>query len=400
MHFETVAARAGVGMRVGDAISTAPVINPSTTYTYDTVDRVHEALGPEAQGFAYARNANPTVVALEETITALEGAEDAVAFGSGMAAITAAVQSLPIEAGDTIVSGTGLYGGTRSVFTQLLSYDVRTRYVDLFDLAAVDAALAETGARLLYLESMTNPLVEVPDVVALVGEARRHGAAVILDNTFATPYLFRPLEAGVDVVIHSASKYLAGHGDVMAGILAGGRARMQAARDQRTVSGAVLSPFDAWLTMRGIRTLPLRMQRHSASALEIARWLEEQPWVERVSYPGLASHPQHDVAHRELGDMYGGMLAFDVCAGRAEALRFLDALQIFVPGTSLGDVESLVLYPPLSSHRQLNEEGLRAIGIGQGTIRMSVGLEAPSDLIADLQRAATESGLRETAASR
>jgi len=399
LHFETLAARAGVGMRIGDTISTAPLIDPSTTFTYETVNRIHEALGPEGQGFAYARNANPTVVALEQVVASLEGADEAVAFASGMAAIAAAIQAFSIEAGDTIVAGSGLYGGTRGLFTQLLSYDIQTRYVDIFDLDAVAAALTETGSRLLYLESMTNPLVEVPDVEALVNVARPRGAAVILDNTFATPFLFQPLRRGVDLVVHSASKFLAGHGDVIAGLVVGDRSRARAVRDIRTVTGAVLSPFEAWLTMRGIRTLPLRMQRHSESALRIARWLEGQPWVERVHYPGLPSHPQHAIARRELGDLYGGMLAFDLKGGREDALRFLDALRVFVPGTSLGDVESLVLYPPLASHRQLDEEALRRIGIGQGTIRMSVGLEAPSDLESDLRQAAERSGLLKVTAA-
>lgn len=393
LDFDTLAVQAGLRMRVGDTTSTVAPISASTTFTYDSVEDVHAALAPDGRGFAYARNANPTVVALEEALATLEGAEDVVAFGSGMAAIHAALLGVGLESDDVVLSASDLYGVTRSLFMQLANVGVHTRFVDILDLAQVELTLEETRARVLYFESISNPLLRIPDVAELTRIAHSHRAIVVIDNTFATPYLFRPIEVGADIVLHSATKYIAGHGDVTAGLVAANRSFGKRIRDARTVMGGILSPFEAWLTLRGVRTLPLRMTRQAGSALEIARWLEGRDWIEHVYHPGLAGHPQHEVARRQFADRYGGMLAFDLAADRTGTLRFLDELQLIAPGTSLGDVESLVLYPPLSSHRGLTAEERRAAGIGEGLVRMSVGLESPKDLMADLEQAAA-SGLR------
>jgi cystathionine gamma-synthase/methionine-gamma-lyase len=214
-----------------------------------------------------------------------------------------------------------------------------------------------------------------------------------VDNTFASPYLFRPLELGVDVVIHSATKYMAGHGDATAGVVATSASLGRRVRDVRSVQGGVLSPFEAWLTLRGLRTLPVRMSRQCQTAAEVAAWLDEQAWTRSVHYPGLPGHPEHGTAGRQFGGRFGAMIAFEIEGDREAALRFIDSLQIITPGTSLGDVESLVLYPPLSSHRGLDDAALDAMGIGPSLIRLSIGLETANDLRRDLQRAAENADL-------
>jgi cystathionine beta-lyase/cystathionine gamma-synthase len=326
-------------------------------------------------------------------LASLEAAEEAVAFGSGMAAITAVFTAVGLSAGDVIVAARDLYGVSRAFFAQLEDADIQTRYVDPIDERAVEAALGDASARVFYFETIANPLLQVPDVDRLVAIARRLRKTVVLDNTFATPYLFRGLEHGVDLEIHSATKYIAGHGDVTAGTVGAGTSWAGRVRSVRTVTGGILSPFEAWLTLRGIRTLPLRMERHCESALEIARWLEGKPWTARVYYPGLPASPHHAVANREFGDRFGGMVAFDLAGSQSEALAFMDALAVIAAGTSLGDAGSLALYPALSSHRTLEPASRREAGIGDGLIRLSIGLESPKDLMVDLERAAQKSGV-------
>jgi cystathionine gamma-synthase len=388
LHFETLAAHAGAHAPAGDATATVGPLTASTTFTYDSIDRVHAALGPDPDGFAYARNGNPTVVALEETMAGLEGAESVVAFGSGMAAIHAAFLGGGLEAGDSVVVASDLYGVTRSLLTQFMSFEIASHYVDILDLEAVERTLSESHARLLYLETISNPLLRVPDLRACIDIAHRLRALIVVDNTFATPYLLRPIELGADIVVHSATKYIAGHGDVMAGLVASDRSFGKRVVAVRTAMGAVLSPFEAWLALRGLKTMPLRVTRQSESAFELARWLDAQPWTERVYYPGLPNHPQHAIAGDLFGELYSGMVAFDLTADRETTLRFVDALSLIRPATTLGDVVSLVLYPPESSHRTLTPEGLREAGIGEGLLRFSVGLENVDDLRDDLRHAA------------
>jgi cystathionine beta-lyase/cystathionine gamma-synthase len=396
LNIETIAAHAGLRQSVADTVSTVAPIVASTTFTADTIEGVHEALGPDPHGFAYSRNGNPTVVALETAIAALENTDDAVAFGSGMGAIQATFMAIGLAPGDVIVSGGDLYGITRSLFTFLEDQEIQTQYVDTLNLDAVDSAVAQTNARVLYFESISNPLLRVADVAELSRIGKRHNVTVLLDNTFASPYLLRAADLGVDVVIHSATKYIGGHGDVMSGVVAANASWSNRIRFARTVSGGVLSPFEAWLTLRGIRTLPLRMDRHSENAMAVALWLQDQPWIDHVYYPGLSSNPQKELAGAQFSGKFGGMLAFDVTGGRKEALALIDALQLITPGTSLGDVESLVLYPALSSHRTLDSAGLEGAGIKEGLVRFSVGIESKNDLIEDLDRAAGIAGLKES----
>lgn len=392
LDFSTRAAHAGSRTQVGDTFSTIPPIAASTTFTYESVADVHSALAPDGSGFAYARNANPTVRALEEAMESLEGAEDVVAFGSGMAAIQAAVTSFALRPGDSVVAARDLYGVTRSFFAMLQRFGISVEHTDVLNTDGAREVLQRSRARFLYLESIANPLLQVPDIATLTAVARGCGASVIVDNTFATPYLLRPLELGVDLVVHSATKYIAGHGDVVAGLVAGSKTRTAPVRSARTVQGGVLSPFEAWLTIRGLRTLPLRMERQCATARELAAWLRTQSWTEHVYYPGLPDNPGYGVASRQFGDRYGAMVALDLPGEEAEILRFIDALRLIIPGTSLGDVESLILYPALSSHRTLSPEARRSAGIGSGLVRLSVGLESARDLMEDLERAAEAAG--------
>jgi cystathionine beta-lyase/cystathionine gamma-synthase len=391
--FDTIAAHAGSHIRVGDTISTVGPIDPSTTFTYDAIEEVHAALTPGGGGFAYARNANPTVVALETVAAELEGAEAAVAFGSGMAALHGALVGLGIRRGDTVVAASDLYGVTRTLLHDLEAFGVTTLFVDAQDLESVERALSSRRAKVLLFETIANPLLKVSDVRALAALSTQYDTISVVDNTFATPVLIRPITLGVDVVVHSATKYIAGHGDVTAGLVLGTSTRMAGVRSARTAMGGVLSPFEAWLAMRGIKTLAIRVQRQSDTADEIARWLETQSWVERVYYPGLETVRDHGVAAGQFHHLFGGMVSFDLRGGRDQVLHFLDELQLITPGTSLGDVESLILYPPLTSHRMLSDGELQLLGIRQGLLRLSVGLETSRDLESDLAQAAKAVGL-------
>jgi len=384
---DTIAARVGIRTHLGGFTATTPPIVPSTTFVGESVASVHRALEPGAGGFAYSRNANPTVTALEEGIAALEGGGETIAFSSGMAALHAALLGTGIGAGDTVVASRDLYGVTRMLLSHLATFGVSVRYVNAVDVAQVDEALQEMRPDILLVESISNPLLRVASIAQLTDLAHAAGARVVVDNTFATPYLLRPLEMGVDIVVHSATKALSGHGDVTAGVVTARGPTARAIRDLRTATGGILSAFDAWLTMRGIRTLALRAARQSESALSVARWLSEQGWVGKVHYPGLPDHPEHEVASAQFGGLFGSVLTFEIRGGRDTALQFVDRLQMVLPGTSLGDAESLILYPPLSSHRGMTDDQLREAGIAPGLLRLSVGLENPRDLNADLAQA-------------
>lgn len=393
LDFATLAAQAGGRTRLGDSVSTVGPIAASSTFTYESVDQVHEALASGGEGYAYSRNANPTVGALESVLADLESAEAVVAFGSGMAAMHAALICTGLESGDSVLVASDLYGVTRSLMMYLQQFGIDHSTVDILDLGSVEAELVRTGARVLCFESISNPLLRVPDVTGLIQIAHEHRVRVVLDNTFASPYLFRPIGLGADLVVHSATKYVAGHGDVTAGYVAANRSFAKRMREIRTVTGSVLSPFEAWLTMRGIKTLPLRMERQCASAANIAAWLHHQDWIQRVYYPGLCTGDELEHARQCFGDRYGGMVAFDLHADESGVVRFMDHLDLITSATSLGDAMSLILYPKLSSHRTLPAPDRARAGIGDSLLRLSVGLESADDLIHDLARAAQRTEL-------
>jgi len=388
--FDTLAAHAGES-HAGDDPSpgwrpTATPIHNASGYFMPSLDALDEVFAGSRPGFFYSRNGNPTVRAFEAAVAALEGAPIVGAFSSGMAAIYGALLAAGVGPGDRILATRDCYGLTRVLFaTHFTDLGVQTTFVDMADLGAVEQELAH-GAKVLYLETISNPLVKVLDLPALVNLGRAAGALSVVDNTFASPYLLRPIEHGADLVIHSATKYLGGHGDVTGGtVAAANEALGRMLQYQATLLGAVLGPNEAWLTHRGMKTLSLRMARQCDNALTVARWLAEQRGVDRVYFPGLSSHPQHRLAKTLLGGRYGAMLAFDLKDGeRASVGRFMDALTLIAPAPTLGDLRTLTLYPAVASHRGLTREERYAVGIGDGLVRLSVGIEEPADLIADL----------------
>jgi methionine-gamma-lyase len=371
--------------RVEQRPTSVPIYQAATFSSADA-DELGAVTTGATPGYVYARLGNPTVDALAEAVAELHAAEAGVAAATGMAAVHLAVGSL-VAAGDRIVATRNLYGTTRSLFTRVFARQgVETVFVDPADHGAVEAALAAGPARLLYLETISNPTIAVADLPALAALGHRHGAAVVVDNTFASPYLCRPLEHGADLVVESATKYLSGHSDVLAGVLAGSAERIAAVRALHVDTGGTLAPFSAFLVLRGLPTLALRMERHAATAARLAGRLETEQGVARVLYPMLPSHPDHAVAARLLPSG-GGMLAVELAGGSPAARAFVDALRIPERTASLGSIHTIVVHPPSTTHRQLTPVELAAAGIAPGLVRVSVGLEDPDDLLADVAQA-------------
>jgi cystathionine gamma-synthase/methionine-gamma-lyase len=370
-----------------------PVSTPiyhSVGYLYDDMRDLDGVFGGERDGYVYLRYGSPTVRAFEEAMATLEGAGDAVAFASGMAAVHAALLGAGVRAGAAVVAAADVYGATYALLERTLTeLGVRTRFVDITNLEEVGQAVEEMAPVAVLCEIISNPLMKVADVPALVEMVRDAGATLIVDNTFASPYLYRPLEIGADYVLHSATKYLGGHGDVMAGVVACSVGRGRDLRERQKLVGANLGPQEAWLGLRGLKTLALRMRQHCENAQAVALWLAGEPQIARVNYPGLPDHPQHDLATRLFDARgFGGMMSFELAgAGQAEVFRFMEALELVLPATTLGDVYSLTLYPVHSSHRQVAPEVRQAMGISDGLVRLSVGIEDAGDIIADLGQA-------------
>jgi methionine-gamma-lyase len=365
---------------------TAVPIYQTATFSSADADELAAVLTGEQPGYAYSRIDNPTVTALGDAIAELHDAEAGIALATGMAAIHAAFLSL-LRAGDRLLVGQVGYGTTRtqavSAFGRL---GVDVGYVDTTDVAAVEAALAAAPTRILHVETIANPTCVLADLPTLAEAAHRHGALLTVDNTFASPAVCRPLAHGADLVMESATKYLSGHSDVMAGAVVGSAERIAAVRSAQIDTGATLGPFAAFLVLRGIATLAVRMERQARTAAALAAWLERREGVSRVIYPGLASHPQRDVAELIL-DSGGAMLSVDLAGGREAGRAFFDALTIPERTASLGSVHTMVVHPPTSSHRALDAAALAAAGIGEGLLRVSVGLEDEVDLVADFDTA-------------
>ena len=368
----------------------SPGIQTASAFAFDRLADLDRAFDDPRAGYVYARHGGPTGDAFGAAVAALEGAPGAVAFASGMAAIHAVLLAAGARPGEAVVAAGDLYGATLTLLrTQFAAGGVRLRLVDVADLDAVRAAVQESRPRVVYVETVSNPLLRLADVPALAQVARSAGASLIVDNTFASPALYRPLAAGAHAVVHSATKYLGGHGDLVAGVVAAEASLLEPLRTVGRIGGATLGAFDAWLALRGLRTLALRMERHSRNAAAVARHLGEQRRVGRVHYPGLATHPQHALATRLFEDRgFGGMVSFTIRdAGPAEVARFMDALRLFVPAPTMGDVYSLALYPARASHRGLSPQERAALGIGDDLVRLSVGIEGLPDLLADLDQA-------------
>jgi cystathionine gamma-lyase len=339
------------------------------------------------KGYDYARTKNPTRMALERCIADLEGGSAGFAFASGLAA-SATVLDL-LEPGAHIIAVDDLYGGTRRLFERVRKHSAgfETSYVDLCNADALDNAIG-ANTRLVWIETPTNPLLKLVDLERVAQIARRRGVMTIADNTFASPYIQRPIEHGFDLVLHSTTKYLNGHSDMVGGIVVvGDNAELrERVRFLQNALGAIQGPFDSFLALRGLKTLALRMERHSSSALRIAEWLARHPKVRRVFYPGLPSHPQHDLARRQMRS-FGGMISVELVGNLAETRLFLERCQLFALAESLGGVESLIEHPGLMTHGSVPEEVRRQLGIGDTLVRLSVGIEDPDDLIADLAQA-------------
>ena len=369
--------------------SREPGFTPHVVPVYQTTNFLYDS-GEEMareyrEGWIYTRYANPTTEMLNATLAAWEGTEGAVAFSSGMAAISSALLSV-VGQGEEVLASNRIYGGTFALLSQVLPrYGVTTRFCDLQDRAA--AAAEVTGrTRALYFEPITNPTVDVLDVRGLVGFGRERDLAVVVDNTFAPPPMHQVAAAGPDLICHSATKYIGGHSDVIAGAVCASAPRLEAITPYSRYFGGTLSPHDAWLLLRGLKTQPLRLERQCRNAQALADFLAAHPRVARVDYPGLAAHPRHALA-REQFRMGGAMLAFDVEGGLAASERVLNAFRLCARTVSLGDVETLVCHAATTSHFQLSPAERRAIGVTDGLIRVSVGIEEIDELVADFEQA-------------
>ncbi len=383
LHFDTLAVRGGQH-RTNEGEHAEPIFTTSS-YVFASAAEAAARFAGEVPGNIYSRFTNPTVRTFEERLAALEGGERCVATASGMAAILSTCVSL-LQAGDHIVSSRAIFGSTVVLFDKYLSrLGIRVSYVDLTDLAAWEAAI-RPETRLLFLETPSNPLTEVADIRALADLAHRHGAWLAVDNCFCTPALQRPLELGADLVIHSATKYIDGQGRCVGGAVVGPQDLVgEGVFGFIRTAGPSMSPFNAWVFLKGLETLRLRMRAHSANALALARWLEARPEVARVHYPGLESHPQHDLARRQQ-DGFGGIVAFEVKGGREAAWRLIDATRVFSITANLGDAKSTITHPASTTHGRMDPEARARAGITEGLVRLSVGLEDVADLQADLER--------------
>jgi len=357
----------------------------SVSYGYNTVDEWLEVALGKKPGHIYGRNTNPTVAAFEEKLRDLEGAEAATSFASGMAAISNTLFTL-LSPGDRVVSIKDTYGGTNKIFVEFLPrFQIDVKLCDTTGHAAIEAAIAQ-GCKVLYLESPTNPTIRIVDIARLAAAAHRHGAVVVVDNTFATPINQRPLELGADLVIHSATKFLGGHADALGGVVCGPKDLVARIYHFREINGACLEPMSAYLLLRGMKTLHLRVRQQNENALKIARFLESQPRVANVFYPGLANHENHDIARNQMSG-FGGVLSFALHGGFEEVKAFLPRLRYANLAANLGAVETVAGPPATTSHVESTPEERAVSGIPEALIRYSVGIEDADDLIADLRQA-------------
>lgn len=386
----TQAVHAGERAARPDYTPVSTPIQRSVGYLYERTEDLDAIFANTRSGYVYPRYGNPTVAALESAVATLEGSEGAIATASGMAAIHLALLGASVRAGSTVVAAQDVYGATYALLCNLLAAQgVEVHFVDTTDLAATEALVRAKRPQALLVETVSNPLLKVADIPALAAIAHAVGGALLVDSSFTSPYIIRPLAWGADYVIHSATKYLGGHGDVMGGVVAASGTRCAEMRELLKLTGGNLGPDDAWLILRGLKTLPLRMRQHSENGLRVARWLAGRPGVQAVNYPGLPTHRQHAVARQLFRfGAFGGMVSFEIAgAGQPEVFCFLQSLRLCLPATTLGDVYSLVLYPAMSSHRAVPPAERERVGIGNGLVRLSVGIEEAEDIIADLDQA-------------
>ncbi len=402
-HFETRAVHAGEhraanrndDRKAGEARQDYyPISTPvyaSTTFSHPDIETTDKVLGGEQPGYSYARYDNPTVVAFEQALTSLEGSGRAFAFGSGMAAMHAALSAAECSGECTVLAAEQLYGSTATLLLQVFgAAGVEVRFVDVYDLEALEKKVADLSPRAVVIETISNPLLRVADTPGIAEITRDAGSTLIVDNTFGTPYLQRPMELGADMVVHSATKYLSGHGDLTAGVVVANPPYDAAVEQLRKLVGGVLGPFEAWLGLRGLKTLALRMQRQCESAREISEWLASHPKVSKVYHPAMKDHPDSEIARRTLTDT-GGLVSFELVTDegreREAAFRFLNALELCVKAPSLGDIYTLAIHPATASHRELSPARREKLGVKENLLRLSVGIEHPEDVISDLEQA-------------
>lgn len=361
-------------------------IYQTSTFVFEDVDQGAKRFAGEEEGYIYTRLGNPTVTDFEEKMALLEGGEAAAAFASGMGAITAPIMAL-VSAGDHIVAAKTLYGCTHVFLSHLLSrFGVETTFVDATNVSNIEAAI-RPNTKIVYVESPANPTMSLVDLAATAEIAHRYGAKALVDNTFMTPYWQRPLELGCDVAIHSATKYIGGHGTVIAGVAVGDKDFINEMKVTTLKDiGASMSPFDAWLLLLGLKTLGIRMEKHEANAMAIAKWLEANPKVERVYYPGLESHPQHQLAKKQASG-FGAMIAFELKGGMDAGVTLMNSVEMIHLAVSLGNVDTLIQHPASMTHSPYSKEERLAAGITDGLVRLSVGIEEPEDILADLEQA-------------
>ncbi len=398
LGFSSLAVHAGERL---PAFDTKPVTTPiysSVAFEAPSAEALDAVFEGTAPGYCYKRHGNPTLEALEETITRLEKGAAAIAFSSGMAAIHATLLTAGMKSGERMVSSQDIYGATQALFRDVMTpLGVQTTYAPATDLAAFERAVTAARPRVVFVETISNPLLRVVDLPEIARIARQAGAVLIVDSTFASPLLLTPIDHGADFVVHSTTKYLNGHGDATGGaVICAKKEPMPLLRQVSKLVGGILGPFEAYLTLRGVKTLPLRMTRQCESARVIAQHFSGNVAIERVHYPGLASHPDHAIASRLLrGGLAGAVVSFVLRgAGKAQVFRFMDALQLCCVGTTVGDIYSQLLYPAISSHRALSPEERHRLGIADGLVRLSVGIEDPQDIIEDVEQALGEVAAR------
>ena len=390
MQIHTKAVHAGDRKKAGPHVPVTTPIHTATSYFYDSMQQLDRIFGGEEQGYCYSRYDNPSAGALEELLCTLEGGSAALACASGMAAIHTAIVCALTDRRRSVLAANAMYGATTGLLMNVFEpAGVSVHFVDICDPDAVRAAVAGEKPGCILMEVISNPLLRVGPIDRIAEIARDAGAALVVDSTFGTPLLSRPIELGAQFSVHSLTKYLSGHGDVLGGAVITDKAHAETLRTLGRTLGPVLGPFESYLTMRGIKTFPLRMERQCANACKVAQRLAAHPRVDRVYFTGDPRHPDAETIRRLFpASLYGAMVSFEIKGGgREEVFRFMDGLKMIVRATSLGDVHSMALYPVMSSHRELSPKHRERMGIRENLVRLSIGIEAAEDIIADLEQA-------------
>lgn len=365
--------------------SVATPIYETSVFAFTSTKELIDVISEKVEGYLYTRFDNPTVRTVERKMAVLEKSEDAAAFSSGMAAITTTLLTL-VSKGDHVVASRDLYGGTLTFLQEMLPrLGVEVSLVDAANLNEIKEAIKK-NTRVIYAETPTNPTLKIVDLPRLASLAKKHGVATVVDSTLATPYNLQPINFGVDVVVHSATKYLSGHNDVTAGIVCSSKEFIQKLKKTRKILGGTLDPIAAWLLLRGLKTLALRMERHNQNGMQVAKYLEKHPKIAKVHYPGLPSHPQHTLAKKQMRG-FGGVVSFEIKGDFEKTVKFVENLKLCLLAASLGGTETLATQPATSSHYFISSEQRQKLGVTDQLVRLALGIEDPEDIIADLKQA-------------